>query len=230
MDMDRFNSLEVFNENLNKLKDADCRMNSIDSEIQCCQNFVPKFFTDNDSDKGIRYMYSVIDSPDLSSREISDVVDVRHGYHVYKEYLDGMIKFINELINTQNPSDEVINVYKNRLDIANAKDIDFISGLFNGCKFNEKRNMNLSEAAGNLEFLVDFFDEMKEILKKCNNFKNYTSSDNELIKSSINMLASSVSCCCATIIETVIKTYYKIMDAIKEDNNVAPKPVQYKLL
>ena len=163
-------------------------------------------------------MYIAIDT-DANKNKTCECVNLCDISPIYKEYLRGMIEFIND---TNKINDNVaFNDYHDKFIKANENDLKFIESLFDG-KISGIKTINLPEASMNLEYLIELIPFMDAICVKCKNLENsiYTSTNKdktELINNCIKMLYNSIRTYCFLAVKNIISTYIKINDLIKDD-------------
>lgn len=203
-------------------------INSLLDNLAFYESFIPEFFSKNGESEGIKKVYKSIKENMGSEKSIISSDITKSGY-IYKEYMEGMTSFINDIFNTAiTESTDELKSYKEKFEKAKEKDSLFINSLFNG-SLNEQVEMPLSEAVCNLEYLIDFIPELSDMKEKCSNLnESYNNIDNNekeaLINNSLNMLFESVDNYCYSTIKNIVTTYSEIQDKLfnetVQNNNV----------
>lgn len=203
--------------------------------IEFYESFIPEFFSKTGEADNIRKMYKDIrnDKNELKTVEYIPVVE---SATLYTEYIDGMVKFINEIKETaitENVAD--LDAFSTKFNNAKQNDSAFIESLFNG-RLTEKRDVALTEAVSNVEFVIDFISNIGEMKSRCEEIKESVDSSNDAIKTELlvncyNMMCESVNNYCCNMLKAVIDTYQNINKSLySESNTTESKEKGFKLL
>ena len=84
-------------ENIKNASTALDKFNAFESEIKNYLSFIPEFFSETGDAKSIRNIYSKMSDRRNADKKI-DYIDINQSSYIYKEYADGMKKFISEII------------------------------------------------------------------------------------------------------------------------------------
>jgi hypothetical protein len=90
----------------------------------------------------------------------------------------------------------------------------FVKEIFGG-KYNEEKQMVMTEAVKNLEFLIDFIPALSD-LRKSGSVLNEFGSEDSLVKESVGLLCDSVCRYCYESIKTTVQTYGLIDNALNQ--------------
>ena len=220
------NYSEILTNKHNEFKQIANSYERVTKEISYIESVIPEFFSNRGEASSIKAMYESIgkekESP-LFNKTVP-YVDINKGAHIYTEYVDGMIEFIND-IEEINESTK-INSYEDKFMVARDRDSIFIESLYGG-NLNKRVETTVTEATSNIEFLIDFIPELRTIQEKCD--KIYEESKKEtsevkgkLLKESADMLFESVSNYCFNTVKNIFECYDDIQCALAE------KPIKSK--
>lgn len=221
--MDKCNFLESFTEKYESFKLKEPTIDNLFDELSYYESSIPEFFSKNGEATGIRNMYSGIHEMMENGVDKSiKCVDINKSNAIYVEYMDGMIKFINDIKNLNLNGNESMSSFTEKFENAKNKDMIFIESLYNG-KINEIEDVPLSEAVYNIEFLIDFIPGLKTMKSNCctvqESVKEVTdSSKKQLLDDCTKMLCESVNNFCYHTIKAVLESYDNITLAISGDN------------
>lgn len=221
------NNAELFNELKNRHIKFEKRENSLEAfsnEMNFYESFIPYFFSKNGEADNIKNMYENInyDMEDHCEKSIS-CIDVNRCYDVYKEYVDGMMKFIVDICENGN-NDKKLDAFESKLDIAKNNDAIFIESLYAGkipdYTIHEKP---LSEAVQNIEFLIDFIPQLSVLKENCSSLANKivdcettNKRKEELLIESMGMLYNSIDQYCYGTLYNILTDYQKINNVLEE--------------
>ena len=193
-------------------------------EMEYYESFIPDFFSQNGEADGIKNMYSEIRTMMENGEEKTiECIDIGKSSSIYYEYLDGMIKFINDIKNVNTvDSDDALYAFTEKFNSAKDKDSLFIQSLYNG-KLSESTDMLLSEAVTNIEFLIDFIPNLKTMKSNCcmvqESIKEVTDDRAKcLLDQCATMLCESVNNFCYSTIKAVTDTYSGINQIIYNES------------
>ena len=193
---------------------------TLTDELHNYRELIPEFFSKNGESKGIRSMYENMKNPEYESRTIISP-DLNMSQKIYEEYVDGMVNFIKDLDRSVTENSNV-EKFEEKLNLAKKNDKIFVESLFGG-ENNSDIELSLNEAVQNLEILVDFIPKLDNIYNRCTTLKESVSSDNELVKESLNMLYESISNFCYNEVKNIMDTYYSINDIFTEEKVTIPQ-------
>jgi len=223
--MERMNSfMSALNAQHENFKAECVNVDSLVKNIEFYEAYIPDFFSKYGEAQGIKDMYNGI-KQNLGSEKSIICADINQGSYIYKEYMEGMITFINDIANTViTESCDELKQYEEKFEKAKEKDSMFIESLYNG-NLNQKTEMVLSEAVANIEFLIDFIPELQSMksrcLSLCESFRDEAEGNKKtLLNESLNMLYESVDNYCYSTLSNIIKVYDDIHESLF--NNVQP--------
>ena len=165
---------------------------------------IPSFFTTKEGEgKKIKDMYQQLRekvySPVVTESKV-DCIDLNIAGTAYADYLSGMCQFIEEAcacsIDTEKYQTESASCTE-KMNTAKLHDGEFIESIFGGCN-NEKQTGTVLESVGNIEYLIDFMETIKqdsiqcgEMLKKIQERTSENPSD--LLLESARMMTESIN-------------------------------------
>lgn len=181
-------------------------------ELEEYDVLIHRFFSRDGEEKRIRSMFSELRN--LENEITIQAVDVSYASNVYEEYTDGMIEFIQEVFSLNYDENEVekFTKYEENLLKATENDSIFIDSLFGGIN-NPESEETVKSAVSNVNFLVNFLNEMKNYHLKIGKLK-ISNPYNQLAIDSFSLVVSSISKYCSKMIITILKTYCNINDAL----------------
>ena len=154
------------------------RLNNIDN-ISDYSNFIHDFFSINGEANKIRYMYNKLHNDEKAFKSI-EVVDLNISRTLFNQYEVGFIRHLHMYSRDKN----AIGI----TDIANSK---FLNEIFNG-SYNKPVNMELKDAVGNLEVLIDLIPDIESMTRNSQMmnvnvcYNSYTSFVNNYLKKMIS--------------------------------------------
>lgn len=229
------NCEEILNQKYNELQKETDAYTRVESMITFIESFIPEFFSKDGEEKGIRSMYKDLHVAMESVFYDKKVpcVDIHHGFHIFKEYLEGMNAFISDVKEADGALE--MESFEEKICSAREKDGLFIESLYGG-SLNKVVDTELSEATSNIEFLIDFIPELKRMKETCKEYHESAIEEGDkgrLIKESMDMLYDSISHYCYHTIENVITTYESIQRSLSGEDvtmeSVETKKVAFKL-
>ena len=211
------NYMKLLDDKHEELKSITETYDRVCEEIAFIESVIPEFFSNSGEGEGIRSMYKTIkvkmESP-LYDIKVS-CPDINRGSHIYNEYVEGMIQFIDD-IGTINESVE-LNAFEEKFTVARDKDNVFVNSLYGG-NLNKSVDTLVSEATSNIEFLIDFIPQLKDLKSKCDlvheSVMDDDSAKSKLFKESSDMLFESVSNYCYNTVKNIFECYTQIQDKI----------------
>lgn len=190
-------------------------------ELTFFESFIPNFFSTAGEAESIKRIYRGIKEKEITEKV--SCVDVNKGSHIYHEYMDGMIQFINDIKNVEMCENaNQIDQYADQFARAKQNDSVFIESI-NGGNLNENVELDIQEATSVLEYLIDFIPEISSLKQNCVNMQeSYTSFEdekkNQLVQNCMNMFYESVDDYCYKTLRNIINTYYDINNALFHEN------------
>ncbi len=179
--------------------------------------FIPKFFSLNGEANKIREMYRAIET-DICDKKLlcSDVYVIGN---IYKEYIDGMLEFIEDIKNVPETNVTSIKGFKEKFIKAKENDAKFIDALYNG-NVSDKSDLSLKEAVLNIEYLIDLIPYANSMMNKCKDMDHQcddcaNNDKTKLIRESMNLLFDSVRRYLYVTTKVIVDTYYRILETIK---------------
>lgn len=235
--MERLNSfISALESQHETFKTEGVNIKSLVKNIEFYESYIPDFFSKNGEAAGIRNMYKAIrESMDCEKSVVCANIDC--SANIYREYMEGMINFIFDISDaTFTESCDELKAYESKFEKAKTKDSLFIESLYGG-KLNEKKEMVLSEAVANIEFLIDFIPELQTMKKQCKTLYESTKREtNEakrtLLDESLVMLYESVENYCYSTISNIVDIYTDINTTLfdtKVKQQLAPSDTQFRL-
>ena len=216
---------KVYNNN----DDLDAIYNKLNEELASYKAFIPNFFSYDNEAVRIKTLYKKLRELDYTRNRVIPCVNVSHAGYLYKEYFEGMYRFILKLCDEVRSIGENIHLMEQQLQTAIQGDPLFVDSIFGG-KNNELRHDELTDAVQNVEYLVDFLDYVEPLhkmiddiyngLKKCSNYHGCTKA--------FTLVACSVSHFCYKILTAIIETYTMIYNAL-ENKTEAPVDNSFKV-
>lgn len=197
-----------------------CIMN-IQEHIKSCKEFISNFFSKKEVGDGIKYFYKLIREKD--GLNTIKIVDLYYVANLYDEYNTGMLDFLNDVItlvnyNYQNETEKTR--CEDLLEKAKIKDRTFIDSIFGG-ENNPKKDVTITDAIKNIEFLVDYFGYLEHLSQKLNDLANTveTNQNCELLLESFNLLRSSLLYYWYLLFNRSIITYIDIDTALNNKSS-----------
>lgn len=207
----------------------------LNSEATYFESFIKDFFSQDKEKNQIREMYENIREDMLDTdRKVINVVDVSKSTSMYKEYLEGMISFINDGINIiKEGKEDAIHKFKDQLNKAENNDSIFIESIYGG-NLNTAVESNLDDAVTNIECLIEFIDDNKSMINECtkihDSINDIRSDEKGLLLESADMLYESINNFSYNTLNNIFKTYCSINDALSSETTpVVKQSSGYKL-
>jgi hypothetical protein len=197
-------------------------LESVKEEIACYESFIKNFFTKEGHGLEVKFIFN--DKRDNSEVRLEST-DLSKVQEVYSEYIGGMMNFINDIVsaNVISESEEVSSLQE-KFNRAKENDSQFIESLCT--KYVEKGDYLLTEASGNIAFLIDFIPEMNILLNYCESTASKVAGrEDQLSKDSLSMVYESVSHYCNYVINESINVYESIDNILNGKPDEGPKEV-----
>jgi hypothetical protein len=200
---------------------------AVANECESYVKLIPDFFSSHGEAESIKQMYRKLKELDYTRNRVICVVDIPNVSSIYRDYFDGMVRFINDFISkmTDNTPSANLSNMNESMDLAKKADSEFVASLFGG-KNGECTDTELTEAVSNVEYLIDFMDHMKDMTNavKCifeksenlislNNERN-TCELNARVLDCVTLVSKSLGDYCNKLIKEIFRTYLQIMDTL----------------
>ena len=132
-------------------------------EMQKYKKMISTFFSVDVAAKDISWVYSLFDDPRsviFNPNKQVCCYSLSKALEIYKEYSNGMIDFVSDIIRS-NPdsSAEILAKFNDSLTKAKEKDQSFVRSLFGG-EYNLCENISIPNALTNIEFIIKFRNEI----------------------------------------------------------------------
>lgn len=188
-------------------------------ELGCYTTIIPEFFSYTNEAVRIKALYKKLKELDYTRNRVIPCIKVSCAGFLYKDYFDGMYKFLDNLFREASSNGENIQMMEKQLQTAIQGDPLFIESLFGG-KNNEMCQEELTDAIQNVEYLVDFLDYLKSLTQMVGDICNRGCECSEYSHTidAVKLAANSASIFCSKVLSTIMDTYYAIQNAL--DNKV----------
>lgn len=196
---------------------------------------IPSFFTTNEGEgRKIKDMYhqlrEKVYSPVITESKV-ECIDLNIAGSAYADYLSGMCQFIEEACNCAIDTEKYHTesaTCTEKMNTAKLHDSEFIESIFGGCN-NEKQTGTVLESVGNIEYLIDFMETIKQESVQCNEvLKKIQESNTEyatdLLLESARMMTESINYYVYNTVSTVFDSYNTIHSVLEAGR----KPVSNK--
>lgn len=231
---------EKFESTNKSIKDAasidDLRQVFTESMDYYAHKLIPAFFTTKDGEgQKIKDMYKELREKAYNRVVVEsavDWVDLNIARTAYEDYLSGMCKFIEEAcgycIDEDSYQAESATCTE-KMNVAKENDGSFIDSIFGGCN-NNKQTGTLLESVGNIEYLIDFMDTIKQESIQCDEMltKIKSSQPNDstgLLMESARMMTESMNHYVFNTVQNVFDTYNTIHNVL-EAGVQKPTPIK----
>lgn len=209
-----------------------CIKDIIVKEINKYEEMIYQFFSKEGKADEIKEMYNKLRDISYSRNKPLSYIDCNFGSHMYQEYYSGMCSFVRESLSILNSTigeeTEQVKEIKDKLDLANKSDSLFVDSLFGGNN-NEAKQADLKTAVVNVEYLIDFLPLLKSFKGDIEDICAAANEKCPISRECISLLASSVASYCKQCVDTVLKTYDDIINALHGGPAVEPAPASYKM-
>lgn len=213
--MHKFEKLHSKLSEILSMDEGNKTLESVKTELTCYESFIKELFAVTGEGKNIATIFESTTDETVTV----ECVDLYKVKDVYSEYIGGMMNFMEEILsaNTLNESEELQGL-EEKFSKAKSNDEKFIESLCT--KYTETETLPLTEATGNITFLVDFVPELNVVKNYCESMTSKVGTrTDELSTGSLNMLYESVSHYCHKMISESLKIYESI-DSIKNGETV----------
>lgn len=231
--MDGQTFLQGFTDHYEAFKDQNKSIDNLIDEISYYESFIPEFFSRNGEAEGIKDMYSKIHvMMEEGTEKTVQCVDISKSNEIYTEYVEGMIKFINDIKGISSTG-ATFESFEEKFENAKSKDHIFIESLYDG-SINAMEDMKLSEVVENVEFLIDFIPTLKTMKTNCCMVKESVEGVKDeniqkLLNDCTTMLCESVNNFCYHTIKSVIDSYTLITESLNDDGTNEQEEIPFKL-
>lgn len=203
-----------------------------------CNDLIPGFFSSRGEGRKIRDMYQNLETfryaPFIQESAVP-TVDLNIASSAYRDYMTGMQTFINEVCEcftsvTETAYEKVSEECNEKLETARANDGKFIESIFGGCN-NESHEETVLEASKNVEYLIDFMENVKNDSAHCgvtiDKIKKgiETNEDRKLLLEYGRLMVESMNDYCYHAISEIFHSYKSINDVLSERGKKPSKPV-----
>lgn len=159
----------------------------------------------------IKGIYEDIKSDKFGDAKISDV-DVIKASEIYKEYEVGMLQFIDDIMQSDVNEDDT---NKQKLQDATNNNENFILSIFGGER-NPAEDELVIDAMKNVEFLVDFIQNISDAFVKCNELVGKCiSGENEIYDGCCLLYMKSYTMYAKCVLINVFDSFNKIQNLKK---------------
>lgn len=195
---------------------------------------IPSFFTTSEGEgRKIKDMYQQLRekvySPVVTESQVS-CIDLNIAGTAYADYLSGMCQFIEEACDTfidaeRYATESAVCEYK--MNTAKQHDGEFIESIFGGCN-NKKQTGTVLESVGNIEYLIDFMETIKQESIQCNEMlkkiqEATADHPSDLLMETARMMTESINNYVYSTVNTVFDSYNTI-HSVLEAGNKRPTP------
>lgn len=185
-------------------------------DIKTYNNIISSFFVGKENE--IKQIYNSIKNKKFPFNKVS-VLDINFVSNTYLEYFEGMIEFINKVVDL-NDSDEVSNEsISSTINKINERDSEFIESIFGGSRCSES-SVDINTAMLNVEKLIDINEDFSMFINTVNKVCEYAQNNNsskyknEIILA-LNVLLKSIRVYNRNCVSNILKTYDKITASIQ---------------
>ena len=233
--------MNQYKENLKTLKnriedsiqssnDISSLKSEIVSGINEYKSFIPEFFSHTDNKNKIKDIYKKLKEISYSRNKSISTLDVAYGSAIYREYYNGMVTFIESIIDaSKENNDKQLSEFDEKIKLASGADSAFVESLFGG-KNNSFKEETLTDAIKNFEYMIDFITIIDKIIEGTNIlFVNDV--NNLTLLSALKLWSSSVNLFLYNTLSSIIDTYNCIGLAINgEDVPILNTEIKYVLV
>lgn len=192
-----------------------------------CNDLIPGFFSSRGEGRKIRDMYDNLETfryARFIQESAVPTIDLNIASSAYRDYLGGMRTFIDEVCDcritiTESVSETVLEECKGKLETAKANDGKFIESIFGGCN-NESHEETVLEASKNVEYLIDFMENVKNDSAQCgvtiDKIKKgiKTKEDETFLLEYGRLMVESMNDYCYHAISEIFQSYKSINDVL----------------
>lgn len=181
-------------------------------------NVIRTFFSTDDGEaNNIKNIYKKLEDLEYSSNKIVGIIDIQGKYETYFEYYTGMIKFINDIINSAYNSKD-LSLYDKQIKTAEKCDPDFISSLF------KNNDVELTNSTYIFDELVELYNHIYSDFKlSVKNLSLDPESDfeNATVNTALLLMMKSINNYCNKFIETTITSYNSIYNTLYDIDDIS---------
>lgn len=209
--------VEIYDRNTQSLKTLEPAhyVEFMAKEFQDYSNFIRDFFISKQNE--IRGIYEAIRGNLYPYNKVS-ILDTNAARHMYLEYMEGMLDFINhnlDLKDTDKVDPELVQAKYNEMSELNDS---FINALFNGEKISIEPN-DINDAMKSVETLIDVnndFNKFKVIISDIvNKYNAVTDTYKGSALCGVKFFIDSVRFYNMKVIESILSSYQAIIDSMK---------------
>jgi hypothetical protein len=193
-------------------------------ELSAYKTIIPEFFSYKNEAVRIKELYKKLKGLDYARNRVISCIDVGCAGYLYNEYFNGMYSFLDKFFIELGRNGENVALMQKQLETAIQGDPLFIESLFGG-KNNEPSEQVLTDAINNVEYLVDFFDQLKgfdqSIADVCNRASELTGYECSI--QAVKLIINSTCVFSYRIMSAIMDIYVAIQNSI---NNKPVAPVE----
>lgn len=236
---DKFESTKA---NIQEASDVDALRNVFKESMNYySKRLIPDFFSSKDGEGSkIKSMYQQLRDKSESRVVVEssvDCIDLNVAGGAYADYLTGMCKFIEETceysIDEEKYAAESA-ICEQKMNTAKQHDGEFIDSIFGGIN-NASQTGTVLESVGNIEYLIDFMDTIKEESAQCDHIfdlisKSNSNADGSLLMESARMMTESVNYYVYNTLQTVFDSYNAIHNVLETGYQPASTKKQRRMV
>lgn len=194
------------------------------NELSAYETSIPEFFSYKNEAVKIKELYKKLKGLDYARNRVISCVDMGCACYLYKEYLSGMYTFLDRFFKEVSVKGDNISLMEKQLNTAIHGDPLFIDTLFGGSN-NEPSEQVLTDAIGNVEYLVDFLDHLKSMKQMVSDVCNIASElePYEYTIRAVKLIVNSTCVFSSLILTGIMDIYVAIQNKI-DDNYEKPLP------
>jgi len=203
-------------------------------EMQKYKEMISTFFSTDVAAKDISWIYSLFDDPRsvlFNDNKLVCCYSLSKALDVFKEYSNGMIDFVSDIIR-ENPtsSEEVLSKFNDSLNKAKEKDHGFIKSLFGG-EHNLCENIKIPAALTNIEFIIKFRNEIDNMSTRFITLLQSLSSQSisPLTYEAINLLKNSLTYFTYKMIKKCVDIFENIDNCIHTEISSEDSKKEFQL-
>lgn len=184
-------------------------------ELTAYETCIPEFFSYKNEAVRIKDLYKKLKGLDYVRNRVMTCIDVGCAGYLYKEYFSGMYTFLDKFFSEARGGGnaETIALMEKQLQTAIQGDPVFIDSLFGG-KNNAPSEQVLTDAIGNVEYLVDFLENIKGMKQMvgdvCSVACEFSNANYEPAVKAVKLIVNSSCLFSYRIIDTIMDIYNDI--------------------